>query len=464
MTMEARTSAIHSAVQAATDAVRSGQGPSQPLKWRGGEIILPVITIDLDLVLLNPHSHRISGQLQSLDKATQKGVADDPFGEESQAIVADVLRQTAGFDGIRNAVGRDGQLEPGVITIAGVLINANTRAVALRELRQPYIKVVVLPADATSKEIVDLELQLQMEVPVKQEYTLTSRLLFIEDLIESGRSVAEVGRALRPDLTESKAHQKVATESVQQDLRLLGIIRDVIEASGGRLTFVYFDEKKQVLVEIDEDYQKMKNTQPDEAVRVRDAQLTGLICDIGYNNMRQVDSQLLDDYVAPAMSEEIFFNGYADHLLGRASDDSFADTVEGLDVFDDLDHAAPNDSPHLGRLFKLLAASDEEDIIEIPTSDGSDPALVPRKALVANMHGVLVTAVENKLRDGKKLDDLIAPITFLKDAARAVDKAAVAYGNVSTRSGFDLAKFDQARAELGRAVDDLEAKLADDRN
>ena len=158
-----------------------------------------------------------------------------PYGPQAQSLIAHLLRETPGFERIKNALANDGQLFPGVLTTGGVLVNANTRAVALRDLREQYVKVVVLPADAGPKEITELELRLQMEQEVKQEYSFTSQLLFIEDLINSGNyTTLEVGRALRPSLTTSKRDTKAATDLVEGELRLLGLIREVVSCQRWR--------------------------------------------------------------------------------------------------------------------------------------------------------------------------------------------------------------------------------------
>lgn len=198
ITKAARESAIQAAVEAAKQASTDGTGTAEEIRWKTDKLVLPVASVALDMVLLSPHSHRIKAQLQSLPQAEQDVVVTDPYGTPAQETIARLLRETPGYERIKSAIANDGQLFAGVLTTGGVLVNANTRAVALRELRERYIKVVVLPADAGPREITELELRLQMEQEVKQEYSFTSQLLFIEDLINSGNyTTAEVGRGLR---------------------------------------------------------------------------------------------------------------------------------------------------------------------------------------------------------------------------------------------------------------------------
>lgn len=453
ITTAARESAIQTAVAAAKAAVEAGQGTAEEIRWKGGKLVLPVASVDVDLVLLSHHSHRIKAQLQSLPQADQDVVESDPYGQPAQDIIARLLRETAGYERIKNALAKDRQLNPGVLTTGGVLVNANTRVVALRELREQYVKVVVLPGDAGEKEITELELRLQMEQEVKQEYSFTSQLLFIEDLINSGNyTTLEVGRALRPSLTNSKADRKKAVDLVEGELRLLSLIRDVQAASGGALNFLYFDDNRQALIEIDQDYQKLRTTKPEEAVRVKDAQLAAMIAGVDYRRLREIDAALLDTYVAPALQESGALAAHADALLTATPGEPDAEQLPGVDdLLDDEEVADPGVS--LSGLYKLLAqAKPDEDITIFGAGAGDVPVTMSRTAVAADLHGALSTAIENKKRDSRQLDDLTAPMVLLKEAARVLDRAATAYADVRQRAGFDDAAFRAAVREYERAA------------
>jgi hypothetical protein len=457
ITTQTRKDGIAAALEVAELAAQTGKGTAHAITWKGKELVLPVASVDLDLVLLNPHSHRISAQLQSLPPIDQETVRRDPHGDEAQTIIATLLQSTPGYDRIKNALANDGQQDPGVITTSGVLVNANTRAVALRHLRQKYIKVLVLPVDATSKEITDLELRLQMEQEVKQPYSFTSSLLFIEDLINSGDyNTLEIGKALRSDLTDSKADNKKAIENVELELRLLGLIREVLTASGGALNFLYFDEKRQALLEIDQDYQKSKNTKPEEATRIRDAQLAGLIADVDYRKLREVDAALLDGYMVTAMRENASLGPHVDALLNPTVPTVGA--PDGLDLLDE-DEPAPSAGPSLSGLYTLLAKSGPDETIALP-GGGDGFVVLPRKAVAAALHGTFMTAIENKQRDLRRIDDLSAPLVHLKDAVRSLDRAATAWISVREHPSFDHHTFNLTLEEYRRAADEFVAATA----
>jgi len=471
ITTATRESSIQAALDAAKQAVASGGGTAEELRWKGGKLVLPVATVDLDVVLLSPHSHRIKAQLQSLPQSEQDLVAADPYGPQAQSLIAHLLRETPGFERIKNALANDGQLYAGVLTAGGVLVNANTRAVALRDLREQYIKVIILPADAGPKEITELELQLQMEQEVKQDYSFTSQLLFIEDLINSGNyTTLEVGRALRPSLTTSKKDTKAAVDLVEGELRLLGLIREIVSASGGVLNFLYFDDQRQALIEIDQDYQRLKSTKPDEASRVRDAQLAAMIAGVDYRRLREIDSNLLDNYVVPALGESSTLAPHIDTLLTvdgtggtpGAAAPAGVSAFFGDDEEDEDDEGAPGvpttttnpGKPSLSGMYTLLAQTKPDADITLPSPGASDDDSVslPRVVVATELFSGLTTAIENKKRDARQIDDLTAPMVHLKEAARILDKAATAFADVKDRPGFKRADFEAAVREYERAA------------
>ena len=169
--------------------------------------------------------------MQSLPQADQDVVESDPYGQQAQEIIARLLRETAGYERIKNALAKDNQLNHGVLTTGGVLVNANTRVLlALRELPgSSTSRWSCSPATPGRRRSPNSTCTLQMEQEVKQEYSFTNYLLFIEDLINGGNyTTLEVGRALLPAaLTNSKTDKKKAVDHVEGELCRPSLIRDV---------------------------------------------------------------------------------------------------------------------------------------------------------------------------------------------------------------------------------------------
>lgn len=451
ITQEARQLAIETAVAAAKTAAAEGKGEAREIQYKGGTVTLPVIQLSLDYVLLNPRSHRIGAQVQSLSVPQTALLESDPIGDEAQKLIAKMLSATDGFQRIKNVLQREKQRDEGVITRAGILINANTRAVALRELGEKYIKVVVLPSDAGDREFNDIELRLQMAVDAKQDYNLTSQLLFIEDLIKSGQSVEEVGRLLRPDLTDNAADSREAKNHVERELRLLDLVRDLVQLGDGRLKFTDLDDNRQALIEIDGDYQSMKNKNRVVADRVRDAQMTAMLANIDYRKIRGIDDSLLNSYVVAALEEEHVLAGRLDDLLAPVVADTGA--LDGLDLLDDDDEVP--DGLSFRPLLSLVASADREGTVTLPAVGDVPEISLTTTALRTSLQNAFAVALTNKQQDTAAGDTLSAPTRLLEQATRAIDNARSAFDDVHAQGSFDRDAFDRAQEKLERAYDSL---------
>ena len=186
---------------ALTDYEQQG-GPKETLlvPLRTGNRPLPVITVPLDLPVLNTGSFRIAPLLASLPEAAE--IESDPFSASSQRIVADlVVSSHRHAEDLKESLRQDGQDAPGVITRKGVLINANTRCVLMRELlregdlRSDGLRVAVLPAGTGNAELYDLEAVLQKRKEHKDDYNLVSELLMLKVLnIQAGMADREIAR------------------------------------------------------------------------------------------------------------------------------------------------------------------------------------------------------------------------------------------------------------------------------
>ncbi|WP_020498965.1 hypothetical protein [Sciscionella marina] len=332
ITQQARRQLIATRVEAADTSSRA----RRTFKWRDQDVSWPEVQIPVTHALLNPRSHRIKPQVESV-AARQRVIVDDPFGAEAQEVVAQIIQETPGYKRIEAELLRDGQLEPGVMTSEGVLINANTRLVALRELGFSNIKVHVLPSDATEAELTDLELSFQMRRDVKQDYSFTAQLLFIRDLLNDGWSPERIGLEMDRSLDPNKeSDRKQAAQRAETDARILNIIENVIASSNGNLSYAFFDDEQQTLKDIDSAYQAHKDKNPGLAERERNAKITGMLAGLDYRRVRQIDGTYLNDYAVAALDEQAALHGHAWPLAVGSSSTAPDVSLDGLDVLDDV--------------------------------------------------------------------------------------------------------------------------------
>ncbi|MGC9668509.1 hypothetical protein ACNTMW_18380 [Planosporangium sp. 12N6] len=473
LTQHARREIIAAAKAAVTE-----QNERRPFEWRGEHIMLPVVTIPVGDVLLNHRTHRVRAQVDSLGAAGTI-IETNPHSDEAQRLLAELIRQTSGYAEVKATMRHQKQQEPGLITHEGVLVNANTRAVALRDLYEElpherafaFIKVQVLPENADSTEIMQLEFNFQMRRNYQQPYSFTNQLLFIKDLLDSGLKPEEIGVQMKPhyDPTSPK-DRRAAAEEVEVEDRLRQIIEELITASGGALRWPDFDDDRQNLIEIDESYRRMAARKtPDAARRVKQAKLVGLLAGMDYRRVRQIDESYLDSYVLQAMEEEPNLRPAARALAIGRKETPRAD-LGGLSILDDLDEDSPVDQlgeVTLQPLFDVLVRhgkvdgdTDWDAEVEVPTDDGM--TILPKNTFFDAVKAAMQTAADSKAQDDQGQDALDIPRRQLNAAGAACDRVRRAYDELEDDGDRpNPAALEQALEAYLRSHDELLHYLAE---
>lgn len=120
----------------------------------------------------------------------------------------------------------------------------------------------------------------------KSEYSFTNELLFIDELLKLNKlSPEDVAIEMRWASAADKHALRAAAGSVVQQQRILALIRDVQQMSGGQLKLIDFDSKRQALSEIYSDTNDLRNSDPEGAAEIRDARLSAMLLDIGYRDL-----------------------------------------------------------------------------------------------------------------------------------------------------------------------------------
>jgi hypothetical protein len=427
------------------------------LPWQSSEYTATVIEIPISAVVLNPRSHRIRSQLESA--ARRDAVTRDPFGDEAQQLIAEILRNTERFDDLKSNLKDVGQIDPGVVSHTGLLVNANTRCVALNELGIRHIRVAVLPLDASEEEIDRLELRLQMKRDFRRPYTFTNELLFIEDLVRQyhekpGQIAIEMNWA-----SESQgAGLRKAEELVQQRLRMLTIIREVQHMSGGRFPLTGFDDARQAIQEIDDEYESKKKRDEGAARRLRDTRLVGLLSEVGYRDLREIDENFVEEYLLPSMEEQDLFRGNVDRLMQvQPLDDS--EELPGLDVLGPPEVQPPGQRTATP-LLTLLTESAGKDRVVVADDAGSIIDQ-PRPAFVGELKVAIESAAQDARDDRQQGDRLDRPRALIRRATRSVKNATEAFQRVKGQPAFNVPLFRAAVQELGSAQQALESMITD---
>lgn len=440
-------------IKAALDA---GPSETERVTFRGSLQLLPVVRIALTDTVLNARSHRIRAQLEGVANADV--VKSDPDGEQAQETIRTLLRETPGFLPLKENLEVDKQKSPGVITANGLLINANTRAVALRDLGRTHIDVAVLPADATIEELYALEADLQVAVDYKQDYSFTNELLFVHDLItDQQRSDEQVALQMRWATPGKAASVSKGAEQVRRYTRHLAFIREIQSLSGRKVPLVDFDDAQQTLAEFDTRYQSLRVTNPDGADEMKLAQILALLADLGYQASREIKPGWVDEYLADAISENPVLKGVMDAVVEGVPEESSGTELSGLDVLDALGGeeaggaATSAAQQTVATLVERLGNSAQEDTVALPGADGDETEL-PRQAVLDAVQDALKAAAETAKEAAAQGDALKAATTHCLEAAKRLKKAAAAWTANSGDPEFDddafIAAYEKAENAL----------------
>lgn len=428
---------------------------SLPWKDERGQVF-PVINLPLDCVVLNHNSHRIRAQLESDPR--RDGVRDRPFTDESQAVLAELLRQIDGFEDLKANLAEVGQSDAGVVTRRGVLVNANTRAVALRDLGKDYIKLAVLPENADPADLAKLELALQMKRDFKQEYTFTNQLLFVEDLRTTyGYDDEKVAKAMNLAASSDPSELKKGAKQAAAFTRMLAFVRDLQKRSGGRIPYRFFDDKRQALIDLDQAYEEQKKRDPEGARYMKEARLAGLLTGSFYRDIRLIDDEAVVDHVMPAIRENPDLGQELVAVVEDAAKTSVA--LAGIGDLADDPIAAP-ETADLAPLVDLLASSFDQSEVILPATNGEQARKIERDELVRHVRESFEDAVQqirDTARAAKSLND---PIKLVSDARLQTDKALDAYRKVATSPGFQIGRLEKPVRQLRHAVEALEREIA----
>ncbi|MGC4815056.1 hypothetical protein ACLQ29_31460 [Micromonospora sp. DT228] len=473
LTQYARREVIAAAQAAVTD-----QDERRPFEWRGENVMLPVVRVPVGDVLLNHRTHRVRAQVESLG-AGGTIIDTNPHSEEAQRLLADLIRETSGYGEVKAMIRHEKQREPGLITHEGVLINANTRAVTLRDLHEEFpherafafIKVQVLPNNADSTDIMQLEFNFQMRRNYQQPYSFTNQLIFIKDLLDSGLKPDEIGVQMKPHYDPaSPKDRRAAADEVEAEDRLRQIIEELIAASSGALRWPDFDDDRQNLIEIDESYRRMVTRKgPDAARRVKQAKLVGLLAGMDYRRVRHIDESYLDSYVLQAFEEQPNLRPAAKALTIGQQVAPHAD-LGGLSILDDLDEDLPVDQPGevtLQPLFDVLVrhgkVDDDNDWdaeVEVPIDEGT--TILPKNTFFDAVKTAMQTAADSKAQDDQGQDALDVPRRQLNAAGAACDRVRRAYTELEDDGDQpEPAALEQALEAYLRSHDELLHYLAE---
>ncbi|MFE1752731.1 hypothetical protein ACFW88_19670 [Streptomyces anandii] len=267
--------------------------------WNEQQAHVEVIDLPLSGLYLNPGTHRIRAQ-RSHNASSDEALDKDPWAPDSQDYLTFLLQASPTdpnlrdpeFDKLKESLQQFGQNDPGLVTHQGVLVNGNTRAVALRELGAQTMRVGVLPESFTWADVNAVELSLQLRVDHRRDYTYINRLLAMEEQASLGRTPEQIAKDFR-----------IQVRTYHQERWILSTIKELNDrsrSSGGvALRLIDWEGAQERLKELHRLYVKLESVDKDQAEILKEWRLAAILLDFSKTDVRHIDEEFLkEDYLA----------------------------------------------------------------------------------------------------------------------------------------------------------------------
>ena len=232
------------------------------IPWQGGVLDLPIINVEKDFLRYRLENGRT--QRKQLEYVERPGIDNnlfsDPESEKAQSAQHQILKEMAVDEGLKGDIIKYGQRQSAIITQDGFVLNGNRRLAALREYTDTeFVQCVVLPKEASAKDLYDLEMDLQMAKEMKADYNWVDELLTIRRGIEKfGEKEKLIAKRMR-----------IGPNQIRYKLNMLIIVDLYLEWLGKHKKYYIFgDRDEQVFIELEKFTRKTKNAEKQKLARI----------------------------------------------------------------------------------------------------------------------------------------------------------------------------------------------------
>ena len=196
----------------------------------GGELkTLEVWRLPIKLLTYNIRNGRFASELIGKERELKRKLnAND--SDDAVVIRNLLLDQNPGeTEALEQHIGKYGQLDPGVLTFDGAVINANRRMAIISKLHErtgeskfEYLKAARLPPSVSEKDLWRVEAGIQFAKDFKLDYGPVNELLKLREGQRQGLTPKEISAALLGRYSEKQIEEKL--EILKQIDSYLGFI------------------------------------------------------------------------------------------------------------------------------------------------------------------------------------------------------------------------------------------------
>ncbi len=213
------------AAQQEADAGGRDRMRSAKLTVRGTTSLEPIYRFRLSDLAFNKANGRIKAEV--IEKEAELGRTLDQFNDTDGKILKSLLLSIRPDENekIKADLEKNTQINPGIITADGIVINGNRRKALLEEIhdkthdeKYSYLDVHILPSAITKSELWLIEAGIQMSAPQQLDYSPINHLLKISEGLNSGLTIPEMAARI----------YGVTEEQIANDVKRLRLIDEYL--------------------------------------------------------------------------------------------------------------------------------------------------------------------------------------------------------------------------------------------
>jgi hypothetical protein len=392
-----------------------GERKTLSIDYRGVDTALEVIRIHPRYLLLNHDNSRLSAQL--IDHPKRSVVEQDPTSFEAQEVLASLLRKTERFNKLKDELRELSQQNPGLISRDGLLVNGNTRVVALRDLEVQGVDVAVLPADSLARDFLDLEMSLQMRRLTHQDYTFTNELLLMEKYRNAGHSEKE--------LANKMGWVRGWKKKVDEAAQLLQLVKEIRKLADPPLAFEIFDSKSQHLKDLNDEYNNLVRADLGDANKMKWGRVVAMFLGVNKDQTRVIDPDFFQEDVLKRVGKTSKVAKVLDLYKVIKPDDGLGellgDTGQAEETLD-------------------LKAIAKKIMIDLSDTNGNITKDLPSE--LHEIHNAIRLGAEATITKGKREKLLLEPAGVLQEVRLSLESVLNSFSEISDRKNFDFKKFE----------------------
>jgi len=189
-----------------------------PLRYKGHTITEKVYSIPLEFLIYNKYNGRIGSEILSFEKQNGELNAENLSDRKLIEKFLYESKKDRNETTMKNLL-ENGQQRYGIVTSDGIIVDGNRRAMLLNKLfheheklgfsyakveKCQYFLAIILPEDATKKDIQQLETIYQMGEDDKLDYNPIEKYLKCKELKNIGFSEKQIGEFMSEKETQIK--------------------------------------------------------------------------------------------------------------------------------------------------------------------------------------------------------------------------------------------------------------------